>query len=51
MSKFNSLTRKLTLLSLPLFMVGWAFYVAGFISELNTHTNFIGAIKTIKFED
>lgn len=47
MSKFNSLSRKLTLLSLPLFMVGWAFYVAGFISELNTHTTFIGALKTI----
>ena len=47
MSKFNGLSRKLTLLSLPLFMVGWAFYVAGFISELNKHTTFIGASKTI----
>ena len=47
MSKFNSLTRKLTLLSLPLFMVGWAFYVAGFISELNECTTFIGAAKTV----
>ena len=47
MSKFNSLSRKLMLLTLPLFMVGWAFYVAGFISELNKHTTFIGASKTI----
>ena len=47
MSKFNGLSRKFTLLSLPLFMVGWAFYVAGFISELNKHTTFIGASKTI----
>ena len=47
MSKFNSLSRKLTLLTLPLFMVGWAFYVAGFISELNKHTTFIGASKAI----
>ena len=28
-------------------MVGWAFYVAGFISELNKHTMFIGALKAI----
>lgn len=47
MSKFNGLSRKLTLLSLPLFMVGWAFYVAGFISERNKHTTFIGDSKTI----
>lgn len=47
MSKFNGLSRKLTLLSLPLFMVGWAFYVAGFISERNKRTTFIGESKTI----
>ena len=47
MSKFNSLSRKLTLLLLPLFMVGWAFYVAGFVSELNAKTTFIGASQSI----
>ena len=37
----NSLSRKLTLLLLPLFLVGWGFYVVGLLSELNMeHTHF-----------
>ena len=31
----DSLSRKLTLLTIPPFMVGWGFYVVGLVSELN----------------